>query len=544
MITATTEKKAPKHAPTNELQLPFAATAPAAEAWLQNLSALGFGEACRQLFNALRAVNRLDVGAHQRFQLLESLRPQVINHSRRFEPYFVAQTFPLDDKVAKVVRLAMQFQAELALGYHRVAESPACAEVFSKAQQATAIHRALTAYGLYLLRSAQSYEVPASGVWNKIYRAYRLAETLDVADEQVTDLHCPLASSATASECLRKIALFQLALPTRLQQKQIGELYGWLDENSHLVRLQRERAFNLQEAHFYLDLAANEMPQPIGTLVAPYAETRYLFLEPMLLELLESGRACAPFGLSVVRRLTPVKDGWQDDGQSQVVLFATGAEGCAALLEADIAAVKLRMKGLERAALELHPTNIASRAPLSARVAQHMGTSKAKLTHVSRDEIWGGSEPEAIAASHSSEGVVRHNADQGRAALIGDRHHLRMGQLVAATATGMPPLLGVVRTVSATADATRVWADVELISGAIATARAYVEGEQRRRLPAVLVTGDHGQGAATSVMLLPTPFPNGTWITLEQHGKWSNQRLARLMEATDDFCQYHMVPAE
>lgn len=534
--------KAPKQAPATELQLPFAATAPAAEAWLQRLPTLGFGDACRHLFNALRAVNRLDMAAHQRFQLLETLRTQVLNYSRRFEPYFVEQSFPLDDKVAKVVRLATQFQAELALGYHRVAESPACAEVFSKAQQATATHRALTAYGLYLLRSAQSYEAPTASVWPKIYGVYRRAETLGVADEQVTDLYCPLASSA--SECLRKIALFQLALPTRLQQKQIGELYGWFDDNSHLVRLQRERAFNLQEAHFYLDLSASEMPQPIGTLVAPHAEIRYLFLEPMMLELLESGMACSPFGLSVARRLVPSKDSWQEDAQIHSALFATGTEGCAALLEADVPEVRLRLKGQERATLELFPTNMAARAPLSARVAQHMTASRAKLTHVSRDEIWGGTEPEAIAANHSSEGLVRYYADQDRAALIGDRQDLKMGQLVAVAAEGIEVLLGIVRTVTATSDATRVWADVEIIPGTVATARAYVEGERRRRLPALVVTGDHGQGATTSVMLLPTPFPNGTWITLEQQGKWSNQRLARLVEATGDFCQYHMVPAE
>ncbi|WP_054773307.1 hypothetical protein [Methylogaea oryzae] len=252
------------------------------------------------------------------------------------------------------MRLAIQFQAELALGYQRVLESSQCATTFGPDQQATTAHRALSAYGLYLLRSAQSYLPPAAGLWGKIHQAYRCAESLGVAHRAVVDPDGPYASSASADECLRKIVLFQLALPTRLRQSEIAELYDWIDANIPLVRLQKERAFNLQEAQFFVDLAKDGNPQPIGALVTPHADIRYLFLEPSLLVQLRTGAACSTFGTDLAQRFAPLDDEGEE-AQCRTALFATGAEGGAALLEAELAKVKQRLKTPERANLELHP---------------------------------------------------------------------------------------------------------------------------------------------------------------------------------------------
>lgn len=528
-----------------ETPLPFAATVPAAEAWLQRLAGLGYGDACRQLFQALRVLNRMDLAVHPRLQLLEVLRPPVLEFSRRLEPYFVDQSFPLEDKTAKVVRLAVQFQAELALGYQRVLESAICAQVFTTAQQATVAHRTLTAYGVYLLRSAQSYEAPTAKVWQKLYAAYRSAESMGVAEVAVDDLDCTLASSTTASECLRKIVLFQLAQPTRLPQREMGELFAWFDQNSHLAGLRPERAFNLQEAHYYVDLAEAAAPRPIGALSASHDHVRYLFLQPLLLESLQSSSACSTFGLCVARRLMPAGEVGHSAGQGRSALFAAGVEGATALLGADVALVRRRLNGQDSGkGLDLCPEDVNPRARLSARVAGRLPGSSPKLESVSREAIWGGSDPVGIAAQHCSQGVVRYLDNETRALLIADRRSVGVGRLLALANEGMLPVLGVVRSMTQAEDPSRVWADVELFKGTISTARAYVEGEQRRRLPCVLVTGEHGMGHITSIMLLPTIFANGTWVTLEQNGKWSNQRLARLIEAGEDFCQYHLVEAE
>lgn len=538
MTLSTAAVKATQSA-VAEIQLPFAVTGQAAEAWLQRLPSLGFGEGCRQLFNALRAVNRIDMAAHQRFQLLELLRPQVLEFSRRFEPYFMDQSFPLDDKIAKVVRLAVQFQTELARGYQRVAGSSACAEAFSPIQQATAVHRALTAYGLYLLRSAQSHEAPVANVWQKIYSVYSRAESLHVADVAVTD--CGLSSSATVSECLRKISLFQLALPTRLPQRVVGQLFAWFDEKAHLVGLHRERAFNLQEAHFSLDLTGNAMPQPIGALTLPHAKIRYLFLEPLLLELLESGSACAAFGLMVAKRFNPGTEGWNSTGQNWPVLFACGAEGCAALLAADSTTVKQRLNGLKSndKPLELQIKPYDTRERLSVRVTHSFESTQNKPPQISRAEIWGVSALETTAVNHSGQGLMRFYDNDSRAVLTADRQRLQVGAVVVMTGLGIEHAIGIIRAVTPTADATRAFADVEILGGTLTTAYAYLEGEKKRRLPCLLLGGE--PGSAGTAILPSTTFANGTWLTLEQDGKWTNRRLARLLESTENFNQYQLL---
>lgn len=517
-------------------QLPFTLSPAAAEAWLQCLSSLGFSDACRHLFSALRGLNRLELSAHQRFQLLEILRSQVLNYSRRFEPYFVEQTFPLNEKVLKIVRFAVQFQMELASGYQQVVDSPACTEIFSQAQQATAIHRTLTAYGVYLLRGAQCYEIPATSFWQHVYGVYRRAEAMRVTNVRVVDQDYASSTNTTASECLHKIALFQLAQPTRLSQAEMGRLYGWLEQNTHLISLRRERAYNLQEAQFYLELSAHRAPQSIDALTSPQPETRYLFLEPQFLELLAANADCA--GLAVARRLSPCKDGWQTPEQTQAIVFATGVEGCAALLTANAARVARCIDYAENTHLALSPISQPPRTPLSARVAHCISNRPTKLDQVSRDEIWGNDQPEIIAAHYSHSGLVRFYDSNARAMLIADRQHLRMGQLVAITADNIISTIGVVRAITPALDTSRVWADIEVITGNVTTAHAHVENEKHHRLASLLVTNEDASGAARPTIILPTPLSNGTWITAEQNGQWHNLRLAHLIEATDSFCQY------
>ncbi len=86
MSNATIAPEVSRTASTAELRLPFEATAPAAEAWLLSLSTLSFSDSCRHLYHALRAVNRLDLAAHQRLQLLETLPPANTQPEQPFRP--------------------------------------------------------------------------------------------------------------------------------------------------------------------------------------------------------------------------------------------------------------------------------------------------------------------------------------------------------------------------------------------------------------------------------------------------------------------------
>ncbi|TAN51919.1 MAG: hypothetical protein EPN21_05350 [Methylococcaceae bacterium] len=541
MTTATATHKISSVA---DNALPCAVTIPAFDAWLKFLPSLGFGDGCRQLFQALRSLNRTELPAHQRLQLMELLRPQVLQYCRRFDPYFLGQTFPLDDKIAKLVRLVVQFQAELALGYHRVTDAANFAHAFSKSQQTTAIERALAAYGLYLLRSAQCYESPMLDVWRKIQQIYRRAEISDIIDNQSADTDDEKLACLTPRQWLCKIAVFQLALPTRLSQRESAALYAWLDEHIQWVGLQHERAFNLQEADFYLDLADNAMPQPIGALGTVSTDHRFLFLNPQLLERLQSRDAGPVFGQTVACRLTPCREYRQGGRHNSPVLFAGGVDGIAALLAADVAKLVRRVNGLDGGkgnVLELQAPAQDARSRLSERVPQCFEPRPARHPQISREEIWAAGTREVSAAQHCQQGLMHFDAGNRRAMLIADRSSLRVGDFILMRGEGVPVCAGMIRAATPALDATRAFADVEVVSGALHACKAYLEGEQKRSLFCLLIGSEQDGGIAATIILPAMSFANGLWLTVEHQGEWKNLRLARLLEATAYFSHYQLV---
>lgn len=523
--------------------LPCAVTIPAFDAWLKFLPSLGFGDGCRQLFQALRNLNRTELPAHQRLQLMELLRPSVLQYCRRFDPYFVGQTFPLDDKIAKLVRLVVQFHAELALGYHRVSDAANFTHAFSKSQQNTAIQQALAAYALYLLRSAQCYELPMLDVWRKIYQVYRRAEPAGLTNSPLAGTDNGKLNGLTPAQWLCKIALFQLAQPTRLSQRESAEWYHWLDAHVSLLGLQQDRAFNLQEADFYLNLTENSMPQPIGAMSMATVEHRYLFLNPALLERLQSADAGLVFGQMLARRLTPNQEHQPSAQQSNPVLFAGGAEGAAALLAADAAKLMRRINGLDGGCgqpLELQAPAADARARLSVRVPQYFEAAPCLRPQISREEIWATSTQEITAAQYGQQGLLQFSEQPHRAALVADRQGLRVGDFILMTGVNMPPCAGVIRAATPTLDVTRAFADVELLAGTPRPGKAYLEGEQKRCLPCLLI-GEGAEDTADTIILPAMSFANGLWLTVEHQGQWKNLRLARLLEATEHFSQYQLV---
>jgi hypothetical protein len=87
--------------------------------WLERMPQEIPADYCRQLYAALKRLNAQPLPALQRLQFLERLRGPVLAQSRYFEPFFLDQKFPLEEKAFKMTRLAIHFQVELIEGYMR-----------------------------------------------------------------------------------------------------------------------------------------------------------------------------------------------------------------------------------------------------------------------------------------------------------------------------------------------------------------------------------------------------------------------------------------
>lgn len=513
-------------------RLPFSTSAKGVADWVERLPREIPADYCRQLYAALKGLNVQPLPAMHRLQVLERLRTPVLAQSRYFEPFFLDQRFPLEEKAFKMTRLAIHFQVELLEGYMSLIRDPEFEAIFAPAQQATALHRALQSHSLLLLLVSQVYEAPPARLWENVNRLYALAERLRLADTAVHEPGEGFASaSSTPADVLGRTLAFHLANPTRLPQRQIGDLFRFLDENTHLIGLHRERDAQGRETRFYLDLAGTAPPRHISQLAGAHPDIRYLAILPMLTELMQMGVLGAPFDQRVALLLGKSElfglmwrlDHWTGRRTAAIA----GVQGVAALC-------KLTPSQIDH--LQRTLADGAGNA-LSLTAQGSVGIPFAPAA----EDIWKDANPVALATRQAFTCHLRYAGPEG-CCLIGTEHgKAGSGEVVGFLQENRQVAVGILRARQSTRDGTRDVGEMELLSHRASTVGVYyVVGETQRKIQGVLIAGQPDSEYPATVLLPSIGLPAGAWITVEQDGQWRNYRLAKLLEATPDFRHYQL----
>jgi hypothetical protein len=402
--------------------------------------------------------------------------------------------------------------------------------IFAPAQQASALHRALQSHALLLLLASQVYEAPPARLWENVNRLYALAERLQLADTAVYEPGENFASAtSTPADVMGRTVVFHLANPTRLPQKQIGDLFRFLDENTHLIGLHHKRDAEGRETRFYLDLAGTAPPRHISQLAGTHPDIRYISIQPMLTELMQMGVLGEPFDERVVLFLGKSElfgSLWRIDhwtGRRSTAI--SGMQGVAALCN-------------------LTPPQVER---LQRTLADGAGSAFSLTPHGSVDsspaaeEIWTDVNPAALAERQAFTCHVRCAGPEGYC-LIGTEHgKAGSGEVVGFLQENRQVAVGILRARQSTRDSTRDVGEMELLSHRSRTTGVQcMVGESQRKIQGVLITAAPDSEYPATLLLPPLSLPSGAWITVEQDGRWRDYRLAKLLEATPDFRHYQL----
>ncbi len=206
-----------------------------AEKWIAALPVAHIGEVSRLVYRALVELNRVELPVATRFKLLELFQSPVNYVTRALEKHFVGQSFPLPIKNRKIVDLARELQAEMAIGYKIIVETSLSG--FSQRIDAKvllhAVYYAIGYLNGVLIKSYQTYSTPPELVWSEIHHLFLFAEHNELHTQSVT-------RHSTIEGLYKRILLLALANPYRLPQKDIERIYmaaeGWAGY-THLLPL-------------------------------------------------------------------------------------------------------------------------------------------------------------------------------------------------------------------------------------------------------------------------------------------------------------------
>lgn len=236
-----------------------------AREWLALLPMADSGESAREIYQALYTLNRQDLSAQDRFELMELYRTPVVTVATTLQSHFIHAALPLTPKKRQLAEFIRQLYTEMAYGYK------CCLNDFQKSWirrnkkhvETLAMERAMRYLGEVLLRSYQVYMPYPATIWKEIHELYRYAE----ANERHLDPVNPLADETgadekTITERYLQILLLGSSNPYQLPQNDCNQINLFLEKWAGKAELQHEFDRAKPVGHFLVDLTADSPPIP------------------------------------------------------------------------------------------------------------------------------------------------------------------------------------------------------------------------------------------------------------------------------------------
>lgn len=232
------------------------------EQWLHSLPKGHIGQTAKQIYQISHELGQLKTNPQHRLELLELVRPIVLNLLPSLSKHYLNQAIVLPDKAAKVATLTQALLSRTITAYKVVIVEMLDSQQLQK-NDATllkslkiALHRAMSLSTLQLLHNFQLYSLVPNTLWHDLYQFYLLADKLKLLHEPVRATRNSENKSSINQEFLRAVML-STASPNQLRQSQIKALFDASSLWSQEVSIQQS---SQQPAVFYLDLLSDSPP--------------------------------------------------------------------------------------------------------------------------------------------------------------------------------------------------------------------------------------------------------------------------------------------
>lgn len=234
-----------------------------ARAWLASLPLADSAETAREIYQALYTLNRQELDAIRRFELMELYSSPVATVTAALEPYFARAALPLTPKKRQLAEFIRQLHIEMAYGYK------GCLQDFEKQRlrwtkkslRMASLARAMHYLGEVLLHSYQVYMPFPTNTWREIHAIYRFAAEQNMTAE-VIDAPPPESGKTTLGHDYIKILLLGLSNPYQLPQNECRYVQRFLHHWGAKAVLRNSLEPPHPGGHFLLDVSIDSPPVP------------------------------------------------------------------------------------------------------------------------------------------------------------------------------------------------------------------------------------------------------------------------------------------
>lgn len=229
--------------------------------WVEKLPTANPSLATRLFHDLILDFNQLAMDAPVRLDALEILRPSYIIIEDYLRSRLVQSNFPKVTTDQKIMDILVAIEKEITLGYWIVVRDLTGKDSswFQSKNTALSIQRCIKGLSAIILTFYTLYRAIPDWIWIDLHALYKLGETLNKLNNKVSAEFNESVKTTTISESYRQILLLSLAMPNRLMQKEIAQVYQFLETISPYLSIETH-AVPQQEAQCVLHLDDDKPP--------------------------------------------------------------------------------------------------------------------------------------------------------------------------------------------------------------------------------------------------------------------------------------------
>ena len=231
------------------------------QAWLSQLPMGDKGASARQIFHALKEINRLDISGRDRWRALELIVGPVTDMTESLEQHFRNQSLPIAEKNLKIADLCIELYRELALGYKILLDQiwTKKLNILNRNKAVSIVYRAMYYLQKILHASYEIYSDPPPNTWMHIHQLYLYAEDCGITHIKPRDIE-GIKPTASITDLYTQVVLLGLISPFRLRQVDTKKICQALDDWSKHCKILSAEEFDEKSAHVLIKQNSDHAP--------------------------------------------------------------------------------------------------------------------------------------------------------------------------------------------------------------------------------------------------------------------------------------------
>lgn len=203
----------------------------ALEQWLFELPTANPGLATRLLHDFIVDFNSLSMPFQLRLDTLEQIRPKILIIEDYLRSRLIKAAFPKEENDLKILQVLTEIEREFTIGYWIVLKELTHRQVgwFQGKNLALALQRCIKGLSSVVISHyLMGLPIP-DWVWIDLHSLYKLSIKIKKDTVKVPDATNLNTKTSSPEECYRQIILLSLSRPTGLMQKEIIQVYGFIE---------------------------------------------------------------------------------------------------------------------------------------------------------------------------------------------------------------------------------------------------------------------------------------------------------------------------